>query len=197
MYLNINYGKSKEVYVFLKKYYPRDIEYYCNKIKNSRPDLDTWQQYNLASKCYFEVRKRWEEPERFEKEIKPYLPDALEFIDFLSSNIINNCHAFTSDGRTYNASGIISETVETEKDLIFPGCYIIYWGFKEQGKKIIHSGIVEADGRIRSKWGSYPVFLHNVFDVPYAIPELSSYSKCEVSFRRRGEEIFKKDSYCQ
>jgi cell wall-associated NlpC family hydrolase len=56
-----------------------------------------------------------------------------------------------------------------------PGDLIVY---KNNRKKILHSGIYLGDGKVKSKFGKIPcIYEHNVFDVPYEYGSIVKFYK--------------------
>ncbi len=99
----------------------------------------------------------------------------LPFFDFIFSKMPSglivvgpstegyNCHA-------YSMGYVDGEKLETylllEGDSPAPGDIALYYDTKKKpGDDLVHSGILQKNGMIMSKWGTSPTFIHNFPDI--------------------------------
>ena len=123
----------------------------------------------------------WWQPARFREHIKPQLPSDIEIIaDPPPASENYNCFLYAlglARNHTIRAEthGFIYDTfVHTllahdeliQTDLPRADDFILYQDAVRYQDRITHIGIIEADGRIRSKWAWGPLVRHQPLDVP-------------------------------
>jgi len=120
--------------------------------------------------------------------VAKFIPQSLGLIEPPDSQEHQrNCHSYTFGKNTWFEvknvhdaikTGKLIETESPEKENV-----ILYYKRASANPIIKHSGIYLGKGKVRSKWANGPVFIHDVFNVPY------SYGNIVIFFVRTGEEI--------
>lgn len=115
--------------------------------------------------------------------VKDFIPGNLKKIGDPDSSIKQiNCHGYTFAKDCWYEVKNVQETInrkillETKKSK--KGDFVIYFLNKTTGIKIIkHSGIYLGKGKVRSKWGNGPVFIHDLYNVPFTYGEFVKFFK--------------------
>lgn len=114
--------------------------------------------------------------------VKNFIPNSLELVGPPDSSVKKiNCHSYTF-GKNYLyvvkyvhdaiKNGILKEVNELEGDII-----IYYLNESVNSPIIKHSGFYLGKDKVRSKWENGPVFIHNIFNVPYTYGEKVKFFK--------------------
>lgn len=105
--------------------------------------------------------------------VKEFIPRSLKFVELPDSQDNQcNCHGYTFDKNSWfevknvhdaiRAGKLIKSNSPQEKNLI------LYYIGESSNPIIKHSGVYLGGGKVRSKWANGPVFIHDVFNVPYS-----------------------------
>lgn len=104
---------------------------------------------------------------------KEFIPQSLKIIGRSDTQgHKTNCHGYTFDKDGWfsvkNVHNAIKEGKLVESEEPQEGNIIIYFMEGSDIPIIKHSGIYLGDGKVKSKWSKGPVFIHDVFNVPYS-----------------------------
>lgn len=170
--VQFNYKRSQSVTVFLAKYYPFG-------------KAPTTKEYKI-----------WENLNSFEEKILSDLPKELKYKRELQVNALY-CFSYCGNcgKEIVTAEELINKMKPVESKDVLSGDLVFYWNSNRQ--EYDHCGIVEESGKVKSKWGGFPVFMHNVFDVPYkkfpskhpiTVNDFITSNECEITFYRHIKE---------
>ena len=114
---------------------------------------------------------------------KPFIPSTLKVVgpsDSTSKQI--NCHGYTFNKNCWyevkNVFKILKDgkLIETKKPQ--EGDIVIYYLRDTEPLPVIkHTGIYQGKGKIKSKWSNGPIFLHDIWNVPYTYGKIVKFFK--------------------
>lgn len=107
---------------------------------------------------------------------KDFIPQNLKIIgppDSQKQQV--NCHGYTFGKDAWlkvkKVHDAISDGILVESEKPQKGNIIIYYIEGSNLPIIKHSGIYLGEGKVKSKWANGPIFIHDVFNVPYSYGE--------------------------
>lgn len=136
--------------------------------------------------------ENWWKPDLFKNKVLNLLPKELEIIELPPEEDKNyNCFIYTlglnddkeiifgTKGFIYSNffKKLIRENILEETKDPKEGDYIIYENLKDYPGEITHSGILDKNGMIISKWAWGPIIKHKIFDVPESYGNKITYFK--------------------